>query len=407
MIKHCEGHTAVLRNHMLRLKSSTLEALYLDGSVPLGRISPRLPEDSAVLMRKSVYNDQPFSHPTFPYSVNGGSPILAMNDGGNLEHFQLQDLLSSSGSRASHSSLDSRTTCFTPVQLHPTGQQLVVTGDEDGWLKVWSPETNDLLGAECLFNCPVQVIEPSPFTEKGTVSELYVLSEDGTIAVYDLEQMALVFLIPGSQHAVEAVLSSGKDIVIAYSSGKTRVWDLDTLQFRRSTGVEAAEESLVSRTWLPLFQQSGNSERDLTKPALSTIHLKPGSLKLEDAGVLLHSLHTWNLQADIDNAIHSLIPSVKDRRPSLRLLAGNTMINDGRASWQVSGRHTAWRQLLLVGLAHRYLAEPETEIEATKVITFYASILQDAVGPAFCTGDIATYVEYYDHTDRKSIQEVP
>jgi hypothetical protein len=179
------------------------------------------------------------------------------------------------------------------------------------------------------------------------------------------------------------------------------------LQFRRSTGVEAAEESLVSRTWLPLFQQSGNSESDLTKPAMSTIHLKPGALNLNDVGVLLYSLHTWNLQADIDNAVHSLIPSAKDTRHSLRLLAGNTMINGDRASWQVSGRHTAWRQLLLVALAHRYLAEPETEIAATKVITFYASILQDAVGPAFCTGDIATYVEYYDHTDRKSIRGVP
>lgn len=405
LAKHCEGHTAVLRNHLLRLKSSTLEALYLGGPDRPARLSPKLPEDTAVLLRKSVYNDQLVSHPTFPHSVNSGTPILAMNDGGNLERFQLQDLLSPGGAKASHSSLDSRTTCFTPVVLQPTGQRLVITGDEDGWLKVWSTETNDLLGAECLFNCPVQVIEPSPFTEKGNVSELYVLSEDGTIAVYDLGQMALAFLIPGSRHAVEAVLSSGKDIVIAYSSGKTRVWDLDTLQFRRSTGVEAAEESLVNRTWLPLFHQSGNLENDLTKPERTTLYLKPNSLNLEDVGVLLHSLHTWNLQADIDNAIHSLIPSAKDARHSLRLLTKNTTINGDRASWQVSGRHTAWKQLLLVALAHRYIANPETEVAATQVITFYASILQDAVGPAFCTGDIAIYVEYYDHTDRKSHQE--
>lgn len=408
LLQYCEGHTIALQNRMLRLRSSTLDALHLDGGLIQGGISSRTPEDTTVLMRKSVYNDQLLSHPIFPYSVNGGAPFLAMNNGGNMQHFQLGDLFSSNHSKASHSSLDSRTTCFTPVVLQPTGQQLVVTGDEDGWLKVWSTETADLLGAECLFNCAVQAIEPSPSTGKGNVSELYALSEDGTIAVYDLEQMALAYLIPGSRHAVEAVLSSGKDLVIAYSSGKTRVWDLETLQFRRSTGIEPAEESLVNRTWLPLFRQCcGSIAADLARPERTTVHLNPNLLNLADVGVLLHSLHTWNLQDDIDNAIHSLTQSAVEPRLPLRLLTGNTAIQGDRASWQVSGRHTAWKQLLLVALAHRYIGEPKTEIAATKAITFYASILQDAVGSSFIMGDISTHVEYYNHPDRKFSRMFP
>lgn len=407
LFKHCEGHMAVLNQHLLRLDSSALDALHLDAGVLNGRLSPRMPEDTTILMRKSIYNDQLRPQSVFPFSVNGGSPILAMDDGGNMQQFQLQDLLSSGHSKHSHSSLDSRTTCLTPVMLQPTGQQLVVTGDEDGWLKVWSRETSDLLGAECLFNCAVQAIEPSPFTEKGNMSELYALSEDGTIAVYDLEDMALAYLIPGSRHAVEAVLSSGNDLIIAYSSGKTRVWDLDTLQFRRSTGIEAAEESLVNRTWVPLFRQPPSSiVGDLDKPEPTILHLRLDSLKLKDVGVLLHSLHTWDLQGDIDSAIYSLTGVAPGTRLSIRLLTGHTATQSDLASWQVSGRHTAWKQLLLVALAHRFIGEPEAEIAATKVITFYASILQDVVGPAFCAGEIATYIRYYNHSSRESFRRI-
>ncbi|GHJ83909.1 hypothetical protein NliqN6_0311 [Naganishia liquefaciens] len=396
VLKHCSGHIAVVGQHVLRLKPSTLDALHLDAGIVEGRLSPRMPEDTIILMQKSLYNDQLLSHPVFPYSVTGGSPILAMDQAGNLQHFQLGDLRHA---KTSHSSLDSRTTCTTHLALQPTGQQLVITGDEDGWMKVWSRETSELLCADCLFNCAVQAIEPSPFTEKDTVSELYALSEDGTIAVYDLEQMALAYLIPGSRHAVEGVLLSGKDLVIAYASGKTRVWDLDTLQFRRSTGIDAAEESLVNRAWLPLFRQLHSSSRhDLGEPEQAILHLKLDSLNMKDVGVLLHTLHTWDLQGDIDNVIQSMTNVALGTRSAIRLLIGHSATQADLASWQVSGRHTAWKQLMLVALAHRFIGESETEIAATKVITFYASVLQDVVGPAFCAGDIATYIEYYNHS---------
>lgn len=401
LMEHCEGRTIVLNDHVLRLTPSTLELLHLGQREFHGNPSPRSPEDKVILSKRVAHNDMAPSHPTFPQSTENGSGLFYMNAGGNLQHGRLADLFSTDRSRQHPHALDSKTTCFTTTTLQPTGQQIVVTGDEDGWIKVWSKETSEILGAECLFNSPVQAIEPGQHIGSGNVFEIYALAEDGTIATYDLEEMALSYLIPGSRHAVEMVLLSDKDLMIAYSSGKTRVWDLHTLQFRRSTGIEAAEESMVNRSWLPLFVEHRGNESSLSTPAKSTAHLLVPSLEMHDVGFLLHNLHIWNLQRDIDDAIRSLTKASDCPALSTCLRTANTVMHGDCASWQASELSTAWRQLLLVVLAHRYIEEPDHEVAATKVVTFYASILQDVVEPAFCNADIATFVIYYNHPDRK------
>lgn len=396
----CEAHTVVLHEHLLRFTPSALELLPLGQREMQGSPSPRNPEDKVILSRKVLHNDLVPVQPAFPRNTTNGSAILYMNTAGNLKQGRVQDLFPEQSSRPQFHSLDSVTTCSASAILQPTGQQLIVTGDEDGWIKVWSQDTGDILGAECLFSSPVQTIDSLEGVADNKRSELYVLAEDGTIAAYDLNEMALSYLIPGSRHAVEMVLLSDKDLMIAYSSGKTRVWDLETLQFRRSTGIEAAEESMVNRSWSPLF-----AHRDITSssstPAKAVAHLSVPSLEIQDAGFLLHNLHIWGLQRDVDDAVRSL--SEASELPSLStcLQTANTVLHGDRASWQVSERHTAWRQLLLVVLAHRYIGEPEHEVAATKVVTFYASILQDVVGAEFCNPDIGTFVTYYNHPDCK------
>lgn len=403
-IDHCEGRTIVLNEHMLRLTSSALDLLHLGQRELQGYPSPRNPEDKVILSRKAPYNDMASTHPTFPRNTGNGSALFYMNAAGNLQQGRLEDIFSPDSSRPPPQPLDSGTTCSASAILRPTGQQLIVTGDEDGWIKVWSEDTKDILGVECLFNCPVQAIDASRFIDGNSGSELFVLAEDGTIAAYDIKEMALSYLIPGSRHAVEMVLLSDKDLMIAYASGKTRVWDLDTLQFRRSTGIEAAEESMANRSWMPLFAQrnSESESSESSSPAKSVAHLSVPALNMPDVGYLLHNLHIWNLDRDIDDAIRSLANAADCPELSTCLQTANTVLHGDCASWLVSEKHTAWRQLLLVVLAHRYIGEPDHEVAATKVVTFYASILQDVVGSAFCSADIGTYVAYYNHPDCKS-----
>jgi hypothetical protein len=41
----------------------------------------------------------------------------------------------------------------------------------------------------------------------------------------------------------------GKDILLAYANGKARVWNVETMEFRRSTGIGAADEMLQTGNW--------------------------------------------------------------------------------------------------------------------------------------------------------------
>jgi hypothetical protein len=58
-----------------------------------------------------------------------------------------------------------------------------------------------------------------------------------------------MFLIPASRAALRRVYIGGKDVMLAYANGKARVWNYETQEFRRSTGLDAAEEMLNSGEW--------------------------------------------------------------------------------------------------------------------------------------------------------------
>jgi len=45
----------------------------------------------------------------------------------------------------------------------------------------------------------------------------------------------------------------GEDILLAYANGKARVWNVETMEFRRSTGIDAADEMLQSGTWSEMW----------------------------------------------------------------------------------------------------------------------------------------------------------
>jgi hypothetical protein len=45
------------------------------------------------------------------------------------------------------------------------------------------------------------------------------------------------------------VYIGGKDVMLAYANGKARVWNYETQEFRRSTGLDAAEDMLNSGEW--------------------------------------------------------------------------------------------------------------------------------------------------------------
>lgn len=61
--------------------------------------------------------------------------------------------------------------------------------------------------------------------------------------------MNSLFLIPASRGPLRRVFVSGKDVLLAYATGKARLWNVETMEFRRSTGLDAADDMLTSGNW--------------------------------------------------------------------------------------------------------------------------------------------------------------
>ena len=58
-----------------------------------------------------------------------------------------------------------------------------------------------------------------------------------------------LYLIPASRAPLRRVFIDAKDILLAYANGKARVWNYNTGEFRRSTGLEAGEDMMANGNW--------------------------------------------------------------------------------------------------------------------------------------------------------------
>jgi hypothetical protein len=61
-----------------------------------------------------------------------------------------------------------------------------------------------------------------------------------------------LFLIPASRVPLRRIFIDDKNILLAYANGKARVWNVETCEFRRSTGLDAAEDMLQSGNWVEM-----------------------------------------------------------------------------------------------------------------------------------------------------------
>jgi len=66
-----------------------------------------------------------------------------------------------------------------------------------------------------------------------------------------LRQCSL-YVIPGSEFPIHRAIAQKDDLIIIFSHGRARVWNLVSGEFRRSTSVDAAAEMLATGEWLEL-----------------------------------------------------------------------------------------------------------------------------------------------------------
>lgn len=319
-----------------------------------------------------------------------GDRVLVGGSDGSLCRRQLGDVLASRPATNEEWAeddpcrLDAEIRCLRLFE-GKTGP-MIVAGDADGTVRCWRASDLSLLETFPVFAQAVERV--IPFDGK-----MMAICDDGTLAVIDVDDLHLLYLVPGSRYALVRAVATDNDLTLSYANGKARVWNMESREFRRSTAYEAAEEMLGE----------GKRVDDLLAQSETTTCLRIDLQDLcVDRRVALAALHAFGVDAAVDEQLAAL--GVHQPKHALRISFENHGARQVISSsssidvWRISPRATSLLQLLVVSLLRPLMDQDGTEAIATQVITFYVALLPEAVD-GFQDGDLSTFAWYYADVD--------
>ncbi|WVF68617.1 hypothetical protein IAT40_003387 [Kwoniella sp. CBS 6097] len=353
--------------------------------------------------------------------------IITSDSLGNISTHRLSGLFTSSKTNTTDNTtttsdrLDSPVTCLVNVPRRDAGSpHYVAAGDEDGCVRIVTTEPFKLSASFTLFADPVKSVSLLDMPQAGSLEGcLLVTSNDGTVGIISLKEMDDLFLIPASRTPLRRVFIESKDILLAYANGKARVWNTNTQEFRRSTGLDAADDMLGTGDWAevplfgPSFQSALTSAVSASSPAGELGRLV--NFDLREFGKWLHSsknnpshsplaalrdLLSVFLTFGIDERVDDIcINKLGISQPGTPLVVGQASENGsseltyarGVDAWHVSATMTGLRQLVIVTLLRPFLDSPDHERWAAEVIAYYtASLPASVIEP-----DLEFFANYY------------
>ncbi|ODO06895.1 hypothetical protein I350_04255 [Cryptococcus amylolentus CBS 6273] len=316
--------------------------------------------------------------------------------------------------------LDAPVMCMKILRASSPGgeRQLLAVGDEDGVVRIWTVEDFAFQGSWTLFAWPVESFAVLDKPQAGPLQNcLLAASRAGTVAVLGLDEMEPRFTIPAARSPLRAIHVSDRDILLAYANGKARVWNTTTQEFRRSTGLSAAEDMLAAGDWLEvnlhcsgkeepisLGNMGGNVYSELGR--LLTLDLRllskwlhsaknnPSHSPLRALRMLLSVFLTWGINDGIDEICEEEL-GIGKLENGVVIGCGDESYKLAYASgadvWRASERVTGLRLLTIVALLRPFLNSPDMEPRAAEVIAFYTSSLPATI----VEPDLQFFAGYY------------
>ncbi|WWC92997.1 uncharacterized protein L201_007961 [Kwoniella dendrophila CBS 6074] len=382
-------------------------------------LSRRPSEAQQILQLKQAAQKNDIAH----IAATSVESVYVTDPRGNVSSRQFGDLLVNNANCSTNNDdptvdrLDARVTTLTIIIDNST--EYLVAGDEDGAVRIWTTSSFKLCGSFTLFADPVKDIALLDMTEAGPLRGcLLVISNDGTVGIISLKEMDDLFLIPASRTPLRRVFIEQKDILLAYANGKARVWNTQTQEFRRSTGLDAAEDMLQVGDWAEVLfgqntigsvfsslsiSQSETNEtgrllnfnlRELSRWLHSSKN-NPNHSPLTALRNLLSVFLTFGIDHIIDRICTDNLGIHKSQVP---LVIGQSdsgvsqfSYYEGADVWRISSKMTGLRQLAVVTLLRPFLDSPDHERWAAEVIAHYtASLPLTAIEP-----DLRFFAEYY------------
>ncbi|KAK0459983.1 uncharacterized protein EV420DRAFT_1534284 [Desarmillaria tabescens] len=304
------------------------------------------------------------------------------------------------------------------VQNGRTKERYVVGGGDDGSIAFWTSDTLKLCARWIVFTEPlVRVHQFHKMTTGPLRGCVLCVSQDGTIAVVVVDGFQFLHLIPGSAFPTVRICLREDELLIIYADRRARIWDAKTKEFRRSLGLDKAEELISKEGWLELTSDSQDCIPDTVlkrlpgqaPPAVTTLSLDLERFITYSTTVIKTISTNLSQTQAIFSTRHRLLSLLsvlltpglnKDTDEICRdhLAIGTSLAHPGFSShgftsiyrfshpsdpWCISGEVSAARALsITVTLRALGLFEELTDF-ADAVIAFYATSLPLIIGPNY------------------------
>lgn len=316
--------------------------------------------------------------------------------------------------------LDAAVTCMKLIRgPEENNKMYLVAGDEDGVVRIWTVDEFQFCGSWTLFAWPVSGFVLLDMPQAGPLrGTLLCTSQAGTVGIISLSEMEQLFLIPAARSPLRHIYLGNSDILLAYANGKARVWNTETQEFRRSTGLDAAEDMLQAGNWTRVDLTKRHTQTPLTacvvQPYAASQLGRLLNLDLRGLGRWLHSsknnphhsplpalrsllsvLLTFGVNDKVDEICTRNLGVHKPEKPIL-IGYGNVDTHEiayahGVEAWQMSERITGVRQLAIITVLRPFLDSPDLERWAAEVIAFYTASLP----PNIIEPDLEFFASYY------------
>ncbi|KAJ3534487.1 hypothetical protein NM688_g7130 [Phlebia brevispora] len=399
--------------------------LYCYGADAHGDMAPHM---LWKVRREDVQQEPSAPRVTYMLPIELNHIILAFSDG-HISRSSLGDLIRHGVTRSpdgmSDLPLAGPVTGLYVVKSEKTGEQRIIGGSDDGAIAIWSLNKPQLLARWTIFLEPLsEVIYLASGRLKGCA---LCISQDGTIALVDVDGCQFLLLIPASVASLQRVCLGGDNLLLCYADSRARLWDIKTREFWRSMSAEKADEMLKQGGWSewPVGTTSSSSSVLSGLPGMFTMPDAASTLTLDIEAFLLQvgvgtippgarsSEYLTNAAANIrrDN-IRSILSAVLtfslneeiDRicRENLHIHHSNASVGVSahdattvfvergqRGPWMISPEVSAARASAIVALLQALLLYEENSNDARTVTVFYTASLAQVVGPSYKAPNLA------------------
>ncbi|KAH7337021.1 hypothetical protein B0J17DRAFT_718925 [Rhizoctonia solani] len=366
-----------------------------------------------------------------PVDINS---IFVARSNGRLYRATFSELLLDPGLEPNEDALGLRATRLWFVTEEWSKSVYILGALNDGGIACWDALTLKLVARWTVFITELEtVISLNLGDDRLGRLKGYIMAvaADGTIAVIVLDGMRLHCIIPGSPAPLDRICIGGDNLLLFYSHGLARLWDMKTHEFWRSMQQNKGEELLDQGGWfeVPLGRweaprpihllgalQNNISSPDASatlvvdvsslsdlvgkhSPATQSQDRSPGAIRRQISQIIA-SLAPCGIDDDVDKACRAAFEAGDGRKVSWGLIsekfsASSIVVSDDAVGvWKISSRYTAVRLLSVVTLLRAAASFEEYEQYVSSILAFYVGCLANAVGPEFqppSLGVLATF----------------